>query len=142
MRLLTSPPVSVVLIDSNSYTEVHINTATGTAVGKYKGLLPIVMQAILSGIFAACKALNYQQTKPELTFFCPHIRPSLEAVEENEPPNPKQHTVTLTRDRQFWRCDLDPNSYFGPLEEQHTSGLGFLKVLAIHITTGCIEFVC
>ena len=29
MRLLTRPPISVVLIDSNSYIEVHVNTATG-----------------------------------------------------------------------------------------------------------------
>ena len=55
MCLLTSPPISVVLLNFNSYTEVHINTATGIAVGNYEGLLPIVMQAILSGIFAAVK---------------------------------------------------------------------------------------
>jgi hypothetical protein len=73
MRLFISPPISVVLIDSNSYIEVYVNTATGITVCKYEGLLPIVKQAILSGIFAACKALNYQLTKPELTFYCPHI---------------------------------------------------------------------
>ena len=124
MRLLTSPPISVVLIDSNSYIEIHINTATGIAVGKYEGLLPIIKQAILSGIFSACKALNYQQTKPELTFYCPHTRPSLEATQADEASKPKQHTVTLTRDRQFWRCDLDPDAYFGPLEELHMIWFG------------------
>ena len=124
MRLLTSPPISVVLIDSNSCIEVHVNTATGIPVGEYAGILPIIKQAILSGIFAACKALNYQQTKPELTFYCPHTRPSLETTQTDEPPKPKQHTVTLTPDRKYWRCDLDPDACFGLLEEQHTIWFG------------------
>ena len=126
MRLLLrgSPPISVVLVDSNSYIEVHVNTATGIPVGEYAGILPIIKQAILSGIFAACKALNYQQTKPELTFYCPHTRPSLEATQTDEPPKPKQHTVTLTPDRKYWRCDLDPDAYFGLLEEQHAIWFG------------------
>ena len=139
MRLLLrgSPPISVVLIDSNSYIEVHVNTATGIPVGEYAGILPIIKQAILSGIFAACKALNYQQTKPELTFYCPHTRPSLEATQTDEPPKPKQHTVTLTPDRKYWRCDLDPDAYFGPLEEQHMIWFGIPQGKCVCLLTTC-----
>ena len=134
MRLLTSPPISVMLIDSNSYIEVHVNTATGIAVSEYEGLLPIIKQAILSGIFSACKALNYQQTKPELTFYCPHTQSS---TQTDELPKPKQHTVTLTRDRKYWRCDLYPDAYFGPLKEPHTIWFGIPQ--GMHDATGCIK---
>ena len=134
MHLLTSPPISVMLIDSNSYIEVHVNTTTDIPVSEYEGLLPIIKQAILSGIFSACKALNYQQTKPELTFYCPHTQSS---TQTDELPKPKQHTVTLTRDRNYWRCDLYPDAYFGPLKEQHTIWFGIPQ--GMHNTTGCIK---
>ena len=138
MRLLTSPPISVVLIDSNSYIEVHVNTATDIPVSEYAGILPIIKQAILSGIFAACKALNYQQTKPELTFYCPHTRPSLEATQTDEPPKPKQHTVTLTPDRKYWRCDLDPDTYSYLLEEQHMIWFGIPQSKCVCLPTTCM----
>ena len=124
MRLLTNPPISAVLIDSNSYIEVHVNATTGIPVSEYAGLLPIIKQAILSGIFAACSALNYKQTKPHLTFYCPHTRPSVNPTPANQPQKHKQHTATLTPSRQYWRCDLDPDTYFGLLEAQHTIWFG------------------
>ena len=122
LRLHGSPPVTVVLIDSNSYIEVHVNTTTGIPVGEYTGLLPIIKETILSGIFAACRTLNYKQTKPHLTFYCPHTLPS--ASTDDSPKSKVQHTATLSRDRKYWRCDLDPDSYFGPLENQHTIWFG------------------
>ena len=121
MRLRTGLPVTVVLIDYSAYIEVHVNAATGIPLSEYEGLLPIIKQAILSGVFAACKALNYQQTKPELTFYCPHTRPSFEV---DETPKPKQHTVTLTLNRKYWYCDLDSDAYFGPLKKQQAIWFG------------------
>ena len=122
LRLLSSPPATVVLIDSSAYIEVHVNTTTTIPVGEYAGLLPIIKETILSGIFAACRALNYKQTKPHLTFYCPHTLPS--ASTEDSPKSKVQHTATLTLDRKYWRCDLDPDAYFGPLDNQHTIWFG------------------
>ena len=122
LRLLGSPPVTVVLIDSNSYIEVHVNTTTGIPIAEYAHLLPCIKNSILSGIFAACRALNYKQTKPHLTFYCPHTLPS--ASTDNSPKSKVQHTATLSRDRKYWRCDLDPDAYFGPLENQHAIWFG------------------
>ena len=128
MRLLTSPPLSVVLIDSNTYIEVRVNAATGIPVSEYAGLLPVIKNAILSGISAACRALTYKQTKPQLTFYCPHTLPSIEAArssgEVDGVESKSQHTATLTPDRKYWRCDLDPDNYFGMLEDQHTIWFG------------------
>ena len=122
LRLLGSPPVTVVLIDSNSYIEVHVNTTTSIPIAEYAHLLPCIKNSILSGIFAACKALNYKQTKPHLTFYCPHTLPS--ASTDNSPKSKVQHTATLSRDRKYWRCDLDPDAYFGPVENQHAIWFG------------------
>ena len=128
MRLLTSPPLSVVLIDSNTYIEVRVNAATGIPVSEYAGLLPVIKNVILSGISAACRALTYKQTKPQLTFYCPHTLPSIEAArssgEVDGVESKSQHTATLTPDRKYWRCDLDPDNYFGMLEDQHTIWFG------------------
>ena len=120
LRLLTSPPLTVVLIDSNTHIEVHVNASSGIPVSEYTGLLPIIKQAILSGIFSACRALKYTQTKPHLTFYCPHTHPSA----STDDPKVQQHTATLTLDRRYWRCDLDPDSCFGPLENQHKIWFG------------------
>ena len=107
MRLLTNPPTSVVLIDSNSYIEVHVNAASDIPVNEYTTLLPVIKEAILSGMFAACKALNSKQTKPHLTFYCPHTPCSVKATSSSASPKPKdQHTATLTPNRKYWRCDL------------------------------------
>ena len=120
LRLLTNPPLTVVLIDSNTHIEVHVNASSDIPVSEYAGLLPIIKQAILSGIFSACRALKYTQTKPHLTFYCPHTQPSA----STDDPKVQQHTATLTVNRKYWRCDLDPDSCFGPLENQHKIWFG------------------
>ena len=122
LHLQTSPPLMVVLIDSNTHIEVHVNASSGIPVSEYTGLLPIVKQAILSGIFSACRALKYTQTKPHLTFYCPHTQPS--ASPDDAPKSKVQHTATLTADRKYWSCDLDPKTYFGPLENHHKIWFG------------------
>lgn len=137
-----SPPTSVVLIDSNSYIEVHVNATTGIPVSEYTGLLPIIKQTILSGIYSACKALTYDLTKPEFAFYCPHTIPSEKATKvtvmgtvtspSSGQPSKSQHMASLSPDRKYWKCDLDSDTYFGPLEEQNTLfGLEFQKVATI-----------
>ena len=122
LHLQTSPPLTVVLIDSNTHIEVHVNASSGIPVSEYTGLLPIIKQAILSGIFSACRALKYTQTKPHLTFYCPHTQPS--SLADDAPKSKVQHTATLTPNRKYWSCDLDPKTYFGPLENHHKIWFG------------------
>lgn len=79
--IIDSPPIiSVVLIDFNSYIEVHVNATTGIPISEYTSLLPTIKQTILSGIFSACRALKYDLTKPEFAFYCPHTTPSDKAT--------------------------------------------------------------
>ena len=128
-----SPPTSVVLIDSNSYIEVHVNASTGIPISEYTGLLPTIKQVILSGIYSACKTLKYDLTKPEFAFYCPHTTPSGNVMVTNtvtspssSQPSKSQHTANLSPDRKYWICDLDTTgTYFGLLEEQkHTIWFG------------------
>ena len=122
LRLLTSPPCLVTLIDSNSYIEIYTDANEKVPVSEYTGLLPIIKQSILSGICAACTALNYKRTKPQLTFFCPHSVTS----ECQGPHDTQQHTATLTLDRKYWCCDVQPN-VFGTLESSHLIWFGIPK---------------
>ena len=116
LQLLTSPPCVITLIDSNSYIEVHMNITEEVSRNEYINLFPMVKHSILNGICAACSALNYKKTKPELTFYCPHIHQPKELKN-------KQHTVTLTPDRKYWRCDIIPQ-LSGPLSEHHLIWFG------------------
>ena len=129
MHCLTkSPPSSVVHIDSNSYIEVHVNATTGIPISVYAGLLPIIKQTILSGIYSACKTLKYDLTKPEFAFYCPHTLLSEKATKTPLSSSQHQHTASVSSDRKYWLCDLDQYTYFGPLEEQkHTIWFGIPK---------------
>ena len=103
LQLLTSPPCMITMIDSNFYIEVHVKiTAADVPLDKSAGLYPTIKETILSGISKACTALNYKKTKPEFSFFCAHPHSTSSAKKS------KSHTVSLTADRQYWRCDSDP----------------------------------
>ena len=121
LQLLTSPPCMITLIDSNTYIEVHVNTAAPVPLSEYAGHFPIIRQAILNGIRAACSALNYKTTKPELAFVCPHTSPSPPPADK--PHKVKQHTATLTKDKKYWCCDLEPQ-LSDLLDERHTIWFG------------------
>ena len=99
LQFLTSPPSTVTVIDSNTYIEVHIEITAQASSSEYTGATTLVRQAILNGIHSACVALSYKETVPELTFLCPHT---------GHPEGTEQHTATLTPDRRYWRCDLNP----------------------------------
>ena len=103
MHLPTNPLCSITLIDSSALIEVHVKLAAGANPGKCSALLKIIKNAILSGIDAACKALNYKQTTPELTFHCPHSQPASQTSPAKEV---KRHTATLY-EKEFLICDLD-----------------------------------
>lgn len=119
LRLTTSPPCLVTVIDSNSYIEVYADATDRVSANEYTGLLPVIKQSILSGICAACSALKYKKTKPQLTFFCPHtVSASCDRHDTVKP-----HTATLTLDRKYWSCDLKPK-LFSELEPSHLIWFG------------------
>ena len=105
LQLLSSPPSMITLIDSNTYIEVHVDIAAPVPRSEYASHFPIIRQAILNGIRAACSALNYKTTKPELAFLCPHTSPSPPPPSSpppfsaDQPHKVKQHTAT-THQRQ------------------------------------------
>ena len=120
LQLYTSPPCMITLIDSNTYIEVHVNITAPVPRSEYAGHFPIIRQAIINGIQAACSKLNYKTTKPELAFLCPHTSPfpsplaSADQLQEI-----RQHTATLTKDKRYWCCDLQPQ-LSGLLDERHS----------------------
>ena len=104
LQLLTSPPCTITVVDSNSCIEVHVDITASVPRSVYAGHFPVIRQAILNGVRAACITLNYKATKPELAIYCPHTSHC-----SNEHAAPvKKHTATLTPDRKYWRCDITP----------------------------------
>ena len=121
LQLLTSPPCTITLIDSNAYIEVHVNATAPVPRSEYAGHFPTIRQAILNGIRAACSRLNYKTTKPELAFLCPHTSPSPSppCSSADQPAQElKQHTATLTKDKKYWCCDIQQLS--GLLDDRHS----------------------
>ena len=120
MHLPTNPPCSITLIDSNGLIEVHVKLAAGANPGKCSALLNVIKNAILSGIDAACKALNYKHTTPEFTFHCPHSQPASQTSQAYEM---KRHTATLNDKKEFLICDIHrDNSY--RLQSKHLIWFG------------------
>ena len=118
LKLLTSPPCTITVIDSNSCIEVRVDIAASLSRNKYAGHFPVIRQAILNGVRAACITLNYKTTNPELAIYCPHTSHC-----SNEHAAPvKQHTATVTRDKKHWRCDLKENvrEVSGALDDRHS----------------------
>ena len=120
LHLRSSPPCTVVLIDSNSFIEIYVKITAEASVSEGTQLLSTIKQSIFGGISAACRVLNYKQTRPEIAFFCPHSHslPSSQASKL-----PQRHTVTLTDDKKYWCCDVDPN-VSGRLESHHLIWFG------------------
>ena len=121
LQLLISPPCTITLIDSNAYIEVHVSATAPVPRSKYAGHFPTIRQAILNGIRAVCSRLNYKTTKPELAFLCPHTSPSPSppsSSADHPAQELKQHTATLTKDKEYWCCDIQQLS--GLLDDRHS----------------------
>ena len=103
-----SPPVTVTVIDSNSFIEVHASICQEATDPERAGLLPILKGSVFGGITAACRTLHYKDTHPELGFFCPHH----EATEHS------LHSASVRPDRLYWCCDVD-TKVSGRLRKQH-----------------------
>ena len=121
LQLLTSPPSTVTIIDSNTYIEVHVRITAPASSDEVTSSLVLVRLATLNGIQAACVALNYKMTNLELTFFCPHTPPPTSSA--HQPQQIERHTATITDDKRYWRCDPTPE-LTGTLDEQHLNWFG------------------
>ena len=108
LQLLTSPPATVTLIDSNTYIEVHVDISADAPRDEYTSTVRVIRQATLNGIRAACVALKFKDTNPELAFHCPHTSPPPSSPSEKLAQPVKRHTATLTPDKRYWRCDVVP----------------------------------
>jgi hypothetical protein len=113
-HLMVSPPCTVTVIDSNSFIEVHADVSPQATLDECARLLPILKGSIFAGIAAACRALNYKQTYPEIGFVCPHS----EAGSPDVSLNSELHSASITSDTLFWRCDFD-TKVSGRLENRH-----------------------
>ena len=116
LHLRSSPPCTVMLIDSTSYIEIYVKITARAPMNECARLLATIKQSIFGGISAACRVLNYKQTKPELAFFCPHLHSHSSSAQASK--LFQRHTVTLTDDRKYWCCDVDPD-VSGQLESHH-----------------------
>ena len=118
LKLLTSPPCTITVIDSNLCIEIHVDITASVPRCVYAGHFPVIRQAILNGVRAACITLNYKATKPELAIYCPHTS---HCSDEHAAPV-KKHTATLTPDRKYWCCDLkeDVSQLSGALDGRHS----------------------
>ena len=129
MHLPTNPPCSITLIDSNALIGVYVRLAAEANPSKCSALLNVIKNAILGGIDAACKALNYKQTTPEFAFHCPHTQPASQISPAKEM---KRHTATLNDKKEFLTCDLDrDNSY--QLQPKHLIWFGHIQGTHKHL---------
>ena len=137
IHLMVSPPCTVTMIDSNSFIEVHTDVSAQATVNECARLLPVLKTNIFSGITAACKALNYKQTHPEIGFICPHFEASSPGISQNS----QLHSASITSDTQFWCCDVN-TKINSRLENRHhiwfgrgkfTFKLPYLQCLIMHL---------
>ena len=107
---LPNDPVSVTLIDSFSYIEVHIKARPRVC----KKVCPLVRSNILEGVNAASDALHYNNDKPLASFFCPH-----NGSTENTEPQTGLHCAKVFKDTHLWQCSINED-LDGNLEPKHT----------------------
>ena len=121
LHVFTSPPSTITVIDANIYIEVHVDIQASVSHRKYTSHLRAIRKATVNGIKAACIALSYRETNPELTFFCPHTHPLTSSSHQLQ--QVERHTATITDDKRYWCCDLTPR-LSGLLGEQHLNWFG------------------
>ena len=125
--MLSHPTIAcnITLIDSFSYIEVHITDES--RLEDVEKILPQIREAILSGIRAANRALNYNIEQPHKTFFCfcSLASSSAEATATIASPSrstlPQRHIGKLKGNQ--LQCSLDQRKFLA-LDQRHTAWLG------------------
>ena len=98
-------PASIVLVDSFSYFEVHIETRDTL----YPKVCPRIRNSIFSGLKVAAETLRYTNSTPVPAFFCKCSSP------------PHAATPVIDDDDQYLICTKSTN--FIPLTKQHCAWL-------------------
>ena len=99
---LPGKPVSIVLVDTFSYFEVHVTTRNTM----YSKICPMLREAIFSGLKAAAKVLKYNNSTPVPAFFCKCSSP------------PHAATPVISDDDCYLMCTKCSSS--GTLTKQHS----------------------
>ena len=95
-------PGSVTLIDTFSHFEVHVDAPYEVCVR----LCWSIQQTLFRGIQKATETLRYSQLVPKLAFLCKHD-------------NTRPHLALPSDAFDFWKCEINPETQFGPLANEH-----------------------
>ena len=119
---LPNDPVSITLIDSFYFIEVHINAAPRIC----QMVCPRVRKSLVEGVNAASSALHYNNDKPLTSFFCPHKRSILRT-------RINHHFAQIFEDTLSWRCSIN-GDLTGALKPVHKVWLA--EDEPMHVTYG------
>jgi len=98
---------SLILIDSYSHFEVHINAPRNVC----DKLCPSIWQTLSKGLQKAKETLRYHNLEePKRAFLCPH---------GNDYHTRRPHLASPADDFNNWSCDLSPATEFGDLTDEH-----------------------
>ena len=123
---LSDFPVSITLIDSFYFVEVHINADQRIC----QIVCPIIRKSVLDGVKSASVALHYNNDNPLTSFFCPHKKSILRT-------RVNRHFTEIFEGTMSWRCSLRED-FNGDLKPYHKVWLR-----SIPITNGELpKYVC
>jgi len=100
-------PGSLILIDSFSHFEVHVNAPQNVC----NKLCPSIWQTLYKGLQKAKETLRYHNLEePKRAFLCPH---------GNDHQTGQPHLASPADDLNSWSCDLYPEAKHGDLSDKH-----------------------
>ena len=117
----------VTLIDSFSYIEVHVEAIEPE---DYKMVCPSLVNDIMNGIEASCKALSYDDEQPHLAYFCPcsdagSNQRQCSASYLSDPTNQQRHAAIVLTEFNRLQCTVDTDVQ-SKLEKRHSPWLDYL----------------
>ena len=97
-------PGSLTLIDAFSHFEIHVNAPHDVC----DSLCPSIWLTLYEGIQKAAETLKYYQLVPKQAFLCKHGTDHY-----------TQHLALPAEALNYWKCELNPDSVFGSLRDEH-----------------------
>ena len=114
-------PGSLVLIDTFTHFEVHIDTPYDDVCVHF---CPLIQQTLFRGIQKAAETLGYHQLFPKLAFLCIKCE------------NTQPHLALPADTFDYWKCELKPDTVHGRLTDEHLvwcSQKGNMHVTTMHV---------
>ena len=115
-QLPEDAPGSLTLIDAFSHFEVFVQAEHTICVR----LCPSIWCTLVEGIQKAAETLKYSELAPKQAFLCKHR-------------NTQPHLAISADAVGYWKCEQNPDTYYGPLTNQHKVWKGNHKI--------CIAFL-